>query len=167
MSDWHRYQKNIFIESKKHIYRIKQQYLLNQKRNIRFAMKSLGIPSRVGGRSSGPLVLWSAGPLVLWSALVRWSCHQICTPMAHKVLHLPPTLHFHIKNSSACHEICTPRPQSPAPATKSALQGPQSPVPATKSALQGPQSPTPTTKSALQGPQKSPAPATKSALQGP
>ena len=39
---------------------------------------------------------------------------------AHKVLHLPPTLHFHTKNSCDCHEICTPRPQSPAPATKSA-----------------------------------------------
>ena len=40
-------------------------------------MKSLGIPSRVGGRSSGPLVPWSSGPLVRWSSgplvLVRWS----------------------------------------------------------------------------------------------
>ena len=41
----------------------------------------------------------------------------------HKVLHLPRNLH-----------ICTPRkhPQSPAPATKCALQGPQSTAPATK-----------------------------------
>ena len=99
---------------------------------------------------------------------------------AHKVLHLPPTLHFHIKNSCACHEICTPRPQSPAPATKSAqghkvlrlarnlhskahkskahkvLRLP----PATNSALQHPQSPAPATKCALQGPQST-APATK------
>ena len=40
-------------------------------------MKSLGIPSRVGGRSSGPLVPWSSGPLIRWSSgplvLVRWS----------------------------------------------------------------------------------------------
>ena len=66
----YRINKTIFTESN-------NKYLLNQKKTIRCAMKSLGIPSRVGGRSSGPLVPWSAGPLVRWSSgplvLVRWS----------------------------------------------------------------------------------------------
>ena len=58
-------------------------------------MKSLGIPSRVGGRSSGPLV--------------RWSCHQISTPRPTK--------------SCTCHQLYTSTSKTPAPATKSALQG--------------------------------------------
>ena len=50
-------------------------------------MKSIQIPSRVGGRSSGPLVPWSSGPLVRWSfgpgplvpcsPLVHWSASPL------------------------------------------------------------------------------------------
>ena len=116
----HRYQKTILI------YRIKKKtkntesknkYLLNQKKHIRFAMKSLGIRSRVGGRSSGPagppgpLVRWSPGPLVLWSAgplVLPPNLHS----KAHKVLHLPRNLHFkvHKKGPAPATKICTPRP---------------------------------------------------------
>ena len=86
--------------TKRNIYRIKKKYLPNQKE---FAMKSLGIPSRVGGRSAGPLVPWSAGPLVRWSPgpLVRWSPGPLV---------LPPNLLSKATKSCTCHEICTSRP---------------------------------------------------------
>ena len=96
-------------------------------------MKSLGIPSRVGGRSSGPLVPWSAGPLVRWSPgpLVRWSPGPLVlwsagpatksalqgpqspapatnSTLPHqKLLRLPRNLHSKATKSSTCHEICT------------------------------------------------------------
>ena len=148
----HRYQKTILI------YRIKKKtkntesknkYLLNQKKHIRFAMKSLGIRSRVGGRSSGPLVPWSTGPLVLWSSgplVLPPNLHS----KAHKVLHLPRNLHFKVHKKvlrlprnlhSKAHKVL----RLPL-ATNSALQHPQSPAPATKCALQGPQSTAPATK---------------------
>ena len=78
--------------------------------------------------------------------------HEICTssptpaPATKSIFKVNSPVQNFLTNST--------HPQSPASATKSALQGPQSPAPATKSALQGPQSTTPATKSALQGPQK-------------
>ena len=93
----------------KNIYRIKKKYLPKQKniyrinKNIRCAMKSLGIPSRVGGRSSGPLVRWSSGPLVCWSPgpvawspAVRWSTDLIC------VLFVVFRCHIHCLRESSC-----------------------------------------------------------------
>ena len=74
--------KKYLSNQKSNIYRIKKHIFTESIKNIRCAMKSLAILSRVGGRSSGPLVLWSAGPLVLWSAgppgpLVHWSASPL------------------------------------------------------------------------------------------
>ena len=74
--------KSIFIESINNFYRIKKNIYPESIRNTRCAMKSLGIPSRVGPLvpwSSGPLVLWSAGPgpLVPCSPLVHWSASPL------------------------------------------------------------------------------------------
>ena len=118
--------KNIY-RSKKYIYRIKNKIFTESTNNICFAMKSLGIPSRVGGRSSGPLVPWSSGPLVPWSSgpLVRWSAGpatksalqgpQSPAPATNstlphqKLLRLPRNLHSKATKSCTCHEICTSR----------------------------------------------------------
>ena len=69
-----RYQEKCIYRIKNSIYRIKKEIFTELIKNIRCAMKSLGTPSRVGGRSSAgplvpcsPLAHWSASPLVLWS----------------------------------------------------------------------------------------------------